>query len=127
MGREEFREREIPLWEEMLKSIFDGKVPLKKEWHDSRMIVDILNAIGENKASNHTFLPDSGGLDLLGAGFPKEKGCIEIDFDGTTRILKPKKLTFNWFEEADYEWAYFMIETDQLKPSGVYEGETEYS
>lgn len=40
---------------------------------------------------------------------------------GGAYVTKPKKLTFQWFEEADYEWSYFMLEADTLDTSGVYD------
>ena len=31
--REEFRIKELPKWEEMIKTLFEGDVPLYKEWN----------------------------------------------------------------------------------------------
>ncbi|POZ55432.1 hypothetical protein LYSIN_00215 [Lysinibacillus sphaericus] len=121
MPSEEFREKQLPLWEEMIKSLFKDNVPLEREWVEKESIIEVLNYIGTNKALNHTFLPDGGGLDLEGCSPSNERECIEVNLGGIGHILKPKRLKFQWFENADFEWAYFMLEADKLAPSGVYE------
>lgn len=120
MPSQEFREKQLSLWEEMITSLFEGNTPLQKVWSDRQEIIEVLDYVGTHKALNHTFLPESGGLDLNGCGISNESQCIEMDLGGVY-IIKPKKLTFQWFEEADYEWAYFMLEADTLDVTGVYE------
>ncbi|MFB5251184.1 serine/threonine protein kinase [Bacillus mycoides] len=120
-----FRITELPKWEEMIKTLFKGDVPLNKEWHDPKAIVEVLNFIGKNNALNHTFLPQGGGLDLTGCKLSNEDGCIELKLESIGHVLKPKKLIFQWLSDADYEWAYFLLELDSLEPSGVY-GESSY-
>lgn len=119
--KDEFRIEQLPKWEEMIKTLFNGEVPLNKEWHDREDIVEVLDFIGKNNALNHTFLPQGGGLDLLGCTLSNENECIELNLDSIGHVLKPKRLIFQWFSDADYEWAYFLLESELLQPSGVYE------
>lgn len=121
MPSEKFREEQLPLWEEMIKHLFNGKVPYEKVWTNQQEIIEVLDFIGNQKALNHTFLPEGGGLDLEGCSISNESGCIEIDFHGIGHILRASKLTFYWFEDADFEWAYFMLEANELMPTGVYD------
>ncbi|MBF0709390.1 serine/threonine protein kinase [Alkalihalobacillus hwajinpoensis] len=119
--KDEFRDEQLPKWKDMIQNLFEGEVPVSKEWYDKASIVKVLNFVGEYEALNHTFLPNGGGLDLHGCSFSNESQCIELDLGGIAHVLKPKKLTFQWFPNADYEWAYFLLESETLKSSGVYE------
>jgi hypothetical protein len=119
--KEEFRNEQLPKWKKMIQNLFNEDVPLSKEWHDPKDIVKVMDFVGKNSALNHTFLPNGGGLDLHGCSFSNEEQCIELNLAGMGHVLKPKKLTFQWFANTDYEWAYFLLETETLKPSGVYE------
>jgi serine/threonine-protein kinase len=119
--RDEFREKYLPKWENLIKSIFNGNVPQHYEWLTMHDIISILNTIGSSDALNHTFFASGGGLDLISATQSHEKGCIELNLDGMVFVLKPKKLMFEYFPEGDYEWAYFRIVTDSLPDSKVYE------
>lgn len=116
----EFREKQLPLWEEMIINLFEGSTPLQKVWSDREEIIEVLDYVGTHKALNHTFLPDGGGWDLFGCSLSVEPECIDLKMNAAFRI-KPKKLTFQWFEEAGFDWAYFMLEADELEVSGVYE------
>ncbi|WP_214822299.1 MULTISPECIES: serine/threonine protein kinase [unclassified Exiguobacterium] len=118
---DEFRSTELPKWEKMIKSLFGGELPLRKEWSNYEDIIKILDTIGKNEAENHTFLPNGGGLDLSACTNSKENSCIELNLDSTKHIVKPEKLVFQRFEDGELEWSYFFLETDELKPSGVYE------
>lgn len=119
--KDEFREEQLPKWEEMIRKLFEGEVPLNKEWHDRKSIVEVLDFIGKDSALNHTFLPQGGGLDLHGCTLSNEDDCIELNLGSIGHVLKPKRLIFQWFSDADYEWGYFFLDSDTLKPSGVYE------
>ena len=60
-------------------------------------------------------------MDLTGAMRSEvEPGCIELDTEGLTAVLKPARLLFESFG-ADPQWDYFRLETSALEPSGVYE------
>lgn len=117
---DEFREKYLPRWENLIKSIFQGNVPEHFEWSNIHDIVSTLNTIGSSDSLNHTFFASGGGLDLTGAIESHENGCIELNFGGLINILKPKKLMFEYFPEGDFEWAYFRIVTDSLPDSNTY-------
>lgn len=108
------RNEQLRKWKDMIEHMFTDKVPLNKEWTYTDNIIHTLDQIGKHEALNHTFLPDGGGLDLMGCSYANESGCIEMSLDGMRHIVRPKKLTFQWFPNADYEWAYFLLEADTL-------------
>jgi len=110
------KEEQLGRWKEMIDSMFNNDVPLNKEWTYRDNIIHWLDYIGGHDALNHTFLPDGGGLDLIGCSYANERDCIELNLGGMKHVLKPKKLTFQWFPNAKYEWAYFLLEADTLQP-----------
>lgn len=119
--RRKFRDKNLKHWQGVEGVLFPDGVPKKEIWESHGDIIFVLNLIGKNNL-NHTFHPESGGLDLLGAGPSMEDGCIEIfllDEDAPT-IVKPKRLFFNSFPGVP-EWSYFLLETGEIAPSGVYE------
>lgn len=107
-------------WQEVTKSLFGNQIPETKEWTDISKMVEVLNLVGKANL-NHTFHPGSGGLDLQGCGPSKEPACLELYLIDPTcpSIVKPTKLTFNSFPGIP-EWAYFLLETGKIHPSGVY-------
>ncbi|MEN8699607.1 serine/threonine protein kinase [Bacillus infantis] len=119
--KDEFRNEQLPKWEEMIKTLFKREVPLENEWLDRGSINKVLDYIGTSQALNHTFLPKGGGLDLHGCVISNEPDCLELNLGSIAHVLKPKRLIFYRFEDADYEWAYFRLEADDLQSSGVYE------
>lgn len=118
--RNEFLEQELPLWEKMIKEIFENDEPHNKKWNDINQIIPILNKIGTSDALNHTFLPTQGGNDLHGCTTSNEEGCIEMNLENIPTIVKPKRLIFTCYDNASYEWAYFYLEIEELKSSEVY-------
>lgn len=116
-----FRKNQLPKWKELLNEIFNNNIPTHCEWTDINAITNILNTIGTSAAANHTFFPISGGLDLCGCIASQEHSCIELNFDGLIHILKPNKLIFQSFNNADSEWFYFRIVSDILESSEVYD------
>ncbi|WP_341906643.1 hypothetical protein [Fluviicola taffensis] len=121
----DFLERNKLDWIEIEGKIFPSGLPERCEWTDINEIVNVLKTIGSIRNSNHMFFPRGGGLDLEDANISVEENCVEIDTGGLIDILKPSKLIFHSFK-AEHEWNYFRLETLELKPSGVYEG-NEYS
>jgi hypothetical protein len=116
--------KQIELWYSMLTELFAGGVPNSADWDDSNQIIKVLDFIGKHEAMNHTFLPRSGGLDLLGASKSNEEGLIELNLDNIAHLLKPKTLHFRWPEKSDVNWAYFYLETYEIDFSGVYKSVT---
>lgn len=118
MGKDDFAIKNNKDWEKIHQSIFGGNIPNNCQWTDIDDIINILNKIGNVRASNHMFFASGGGLDLEGAKKSHEKDCIEL-LTGISYIIKPKSLTFE-FIDKDFEWNYFRLEADNLTPSGVY-------
>jgi serine/threonine-protein kinase len=116
-----FKEENRQDWIDIQKKIFPTGLPTKCEWTNIAEIVYVLKIIGSLKNVNHMFFPRGGGFDLLDANLSSEKGCIEILTGGMIQIVKPSKLIFHSFQNADPQWNYFRIEADTLTPSGVYE------
>jgi len=118
MKQEDFAIKNGKDWEKIHHSIFGDTIPKQCEWKNIEDIINILNKIGNVDASNHMFFPDGGGMDLDSVKKSHEKNCIEL-LTGITYIIKPKLLRFESIDK-DFEWNYFRIECDNLKPSGVY-------
>lgn len=118
---DEFRSENLPKWENLLKEIFNGKIPETYEWTNKKEIIKILNKLAKSDTLNHVFLASSGGMDLVGASESHEEACIEIHFDGLTSVINPKKLMFESFPEGDYEWAYFRLVLDDLARTNTYD------
>ena len=89
-------------WEEKIIQIFPRAIPNKCEWHDE---IDILNILFTlcYKDLNNVFYPDGQVLSLFGVDFSKESSCIELYTEETIDIIKPRKLSFHYYDDA-----YFM-------------------
>ena len=116
---ENYFQRNKLQWKDVQNKLFPLGLPSRSIWEDRDDIIFILNQLAPTKDLNHMFLPDGGGLDLLGAKESYEPDCIELDF-GSPIILKPKRLIFESFNYEE-EWNYFRLETDKLEPSGYFE------
>lgn len=111
--------KQIILWEKMIMELFKEKPDEVREINDKDEIVEILNSIGMHKASNHTFLPSGGGLDLISARKSFEKDKIELDLDGMPHIVKPKSLKLYVLDENP-EWWYFKLNTSTFNSTDIY-------
>jgi serine/threonine-protein kinase len=107
-------------WNEIINKLFPVSVPKSMEWSTVKDISVVLNLIGQVPNTNHIFCPDGGGFDLTGSAISVESGCIELKSDGSTTIIKPRRLTFHAIN-SDPNWHYFYLETNTLSPSGVYD------
>lgn len=110
-----YRESNLRAWDNVLQEIFPNIVPQTCLWKQIDDIVSILNVIGRYPDSNHTFMPDGGGLDLRGAQAAVELECIELIYDHSWDIVKPQGLYFESFG-FDKQWPYFRLETGGLRP-----------
>ncbi|QGM29326.1 protein kinase [Bacillus sp. N3536] len=88
-------------------------------WRRLDTINTVLNSVSKLKALNHTFLPGGGGLDLQESAVSVQKDYLELDLDGILRLVKPKRLCLETFD--DPQWNYFFLETESVQPSGIYE------
>lgn len=115
-----FREESLTAWRAVTEEL-SGK-SASVTWTTVSDIVDVLDEIGKKAPLNHLFLPSGGGLDLEGATTGWESLCVELDVGGNTRIVRPASLQLVMPERDPLrEWAYFLLQTGTLAPSGVYE------
>ena len=110
-----YLEINLRAWDNVLQEIFPNIIPQTCLWKNINDMVSILNIVGRYPDSNHTFMPDGGGLDLRSAQEALEPGCIELVYDHSWDIVKPKGLYFESFG-TDKQWAYFRLETGGLRP-----------
>lgn len=110
-----------------IKTIFPNGIPSIAKWTDHKEIIDVLNAIGSFKNSNHLFYPDNGGLDLKGASPSLEPNCIEIK-TSFNEILSPSSLTFHSFQNDDnFDWAFFRLQTNEIPQTDTYDDNLDYT
>ncbi len=103
-------------WRHVQQKIFPHGIPTRVSWEYKPAIIAILNVLGATAAHNHTFAPNCGGLDIVGASDSFEADCIELRFEaGIKVIVKPTRLMFESFPGND-DWAYFILETKALAP-----------
>jgi hypothetical protein len=115
----EFIGDNISQWKALLQFIFHGKTPNSFRWDKLEDIVEILNLLGKHGNISHVFMPNGGGLDISGAKISGEAGCIEIEFQGSSSIVRPISLSLETFD-GSYKWSYFRLDTGGLEQSGVY-------
>lgn len=111
---------QLNLWREMALELFGNPTDSVKVT-DKNKVISILNIIGTSKALNHTFMPSGGGLDLTGARTSYESGLVELNFDGSAKVVSPESLTFYPIGDNP-QWWYYRLNTTIFSPSGVYEG-----
>ncbi|WP_144697730.1 protein kinase domain-containing protein [Fictibacillus phosphorivorans] len=120
--KDSFEKRTRVEWNFILKEISPAGAE-STTWRRIDSITSVLNSVSQLKALNHTFLPGGGGLDLKGVDKSELHGYIEMNLDDIVRIIKPKSLHLETFD--DPQWNYFFLETESIPPSGVYEVEEE--
>ncbi len=106
---------QISDWLFLEKQLFGTYPPKTAIWDNCEQIVDILNIIGTTPAFNHMLLSSNGGEDFKFAKLSNEESCIELYDDLLCRIIKPKRLIYEGFDN-NCEWNYFLLELDELKP-----------
>ncbi|MET3689511.1 serine/threonine protein kinase [Priestia megaterium] len=118
--KDNFKKSNIQEWEFVIRSISPISIPSEISWSDPSQIVIILKLLSSVKSLNHMFMPDGGGMDLLDCNISNNPEFIELNFGSQYIVkLKPKKMTLNLFK-ANFEWNYFLLETETISPSGVY-------
>ena len=69
---------------------------------------------------NYTMVPTGGGFDAVSVGRSPEPGCLELlSPDGLAEMFRPATLFFEYFPDSEWN-SFFLIETHQLEPCGVY-------
>ena len=103
-------------WSYLSRALFAGNQTSSATWTDINAIVTVLQEIARLPAYNHIFLPNKGGLDLVGAERAAEEGCLYLIFDPIgVAVVKPKSLTFEGFVETN-DWNFFLLKLENLKP-----------
>lgn len=116
-----FYKKNIAQWFEIQSKLFPTSMPKTVRWKKTTEIVKVLNTVCSYENLNHMFLPDRGGMDLMGARASIEDGCIELDMS-FKEIVKPKELIFESFGVEHY-WNYFRLDLEELEDSGIYSTE----
>lgn len=109
-------------WQEIQELLFPTIIPTHAEWKNVEDIVNVLRFLGKYESLNHMFFPDTGGLDLTYAVISHESDCIELICSELIYIVKPKKLSFEFIND-EAEWNYFLLETENLKPTALNHGQ----
>ena len=109
-------------WQEIQELLFPTIIPTHAEWKNVEDIVNVLRLLGKYESLNHMFFPDVGGLDLTYAAISQESDCIELICGELIFIVKPKKLSFEFIND-EAEWNYFLLETENLKPTALNHGQ----
>lgn len=109
-------------WQEIQELLFPTIIPTHAEWKNVEDIVNVLRFLGKYESLNHMFFPDTGGLDLTYAVISHESDCIELICSELIYIVKPKKLSFEFIND-EAEWNYFLLETENLKPTVLNHGQ----
>lgn len=108
------------MWNAIQEKLFPFFKPARAVWDQKEDIIKVLNLICTYEI-NHMFYPNVGGLDLLKVTHGKEPNTIELITERTNKaidLVRPKQLVFERFADS-IEWNYFLLETDNLEPSGV--------
>lgn len=110
-----FNDQNVLDWKAAIQNIFPETKPTSSYW---TALDDIVRVLGHVTARdlNHTFFPDGGGMDLMGAAKSLENDCIELRWSRRyASIVKPKILQFESFTGFP-SLSYFRLETNRLEP-----------
>jgi len=111
---DDFQVQNLLDWRSIIEHLFPISVPMHCIWEGRESIVSILNEVSHAAVQNDMHLPDSGGFMLTGAKIANEDACIELQWEHRPPfIVKSKRLIFQSFGN-DYNWAYFLLETNEL-------------
>ena len=122
----DFDARNKAEWEEAIMGVFNGAPPQRATWDCREQMVKVLNGVSSSDSLNHTMLPGGGGVDIESAEFSSEHDCLELIAGGVRYICKPKRLDFEHFPERTWN-SFFLLETDELEESGVYDSHVDSS
>lgn len=116
---EQTQKTQLKLWKNLILDLVGNYRPETIIFRNTEQIVNVLNEIGNSKASNHTFMPSGGGLDMENSSNAPEEDLIEINM-GIAHIVKPNSLTINLVSDNP-EWWYLRLNCLHFPASGVYE------
>jgi serine/threonine protein kinase len=116
--KNDFRKRCRKEWDFIIKEI-TPYTPETIVWSNIQEIVKVLDLVSQTNSYNHMFLPSGGGRDLYGCELSRKQGFIELNLNMYIMLVKPKRLYMEIL--GDYQWNYFLLETEQIPPCGLYE------
>ncbi|OXS76403.1 hypothetical protein B1B04_05365 [Lysinibacillus sp. KCTC 33748] len=106
------------LWEFIEESVTQQFQPSTVMWTKEDQVIAILQKLTAFNF-NHTFIHDSGGMDLkkiFKVDWVKEKNVLGIDFDyGLIHLFKLKRLVWE-IPNNDARFSYFRLEFGKLNP-----------
>jgi len=107
-------------WAAAIAEVFGAKPPQSATWTDPLDMIRVLTPFMRTNL-DHTMLPEGGGLDMDSIAQSSEPGCLEFrPEDELANIFRPASLHFEHFPESPWN-SFFLLETEVLPPSGVYE------
>jgi hypothetical protein len=107
-------------WITAQQQLFPGSIPASSSWTRLEDIARIMNTISIPSV-NHMYTPEGGGMDMDGASTALEDGCIEVEIGRRAIwLMKPKELQFESFPPY-FSMSYFRLETEEIRPTGVYD------
>jgi hypothetical protein len=116
--RRAYRKASLGAWKKLTERLSSGAA--RVEWTVADDIIRVLNEIGEDAPENHAHMPILGGLDFTGAKPSHEKGCIEMRFHDSIRLVRPAHLSLTVTKDDPLrEWAFFWLQTAPLERTGV--------
>lgn len=117
--RSDFHIRARADWVSSIESVTGPRSSSSVTWRGPNAIAAALEPImGSNR--NHTHLPGGGGYDFESVDVSPEPGCLDFSIGGSVVYrLKPRQLILEWIESDPAE-SFFLLELDELAPSGVY-------
>ncbi|MBM6770846.1 protein kinase domain-containing protein [Bacillus cereus] len=121
--KDNFKIRNQQEWDFILDEIAPNS-PDRSSWSRVDRISNVLEVLSKVNNVNHMFYPSGGGNDLLGCQISNKSGFIELNEGGIVRVVKPRNLYLETFEDS--QWNYLLLELEEVSPCGVYSYEDGY-
>jgi len=103
-------------WKDMLTKLFPIAMPKTSIWQSRDDMVRVLNMLCKYRSMNHTFFPETGGLDLKFARVIPNSDMIEFNC-GIPYYMKPKEMRVEIVDtKGDAQWNYVRLELDEMDP-----------
>jgi hypothetical protein len=103
-------------WTAHFEQLLPKPWPSRVEWRRLEDIVAVLERLGQTCwSANYLFLPEGGGIELLGAEKDAEAGCLQLHAGNSVYIGRPTSLACFAFARAP-ELSYYDLELDRLTP-----------
>ncbi|UYX53446.1 protein kinase [Bacillus thuringiensis] len=115
--KDNFKIRNQQEWDFILNEIAPNS-PDRSSWSRVDRISNVLEVLSKVNNVNHMFYPSGGGNDLLGCQISHKSGFIELNGGGIVRVVKPRNLHLETFEDS--QWNYLLLELEEVSPCGLY-------